>query len=417
MPVDAATLLIAGTIVQYTGAMLFLLVWKLYRQQNLTNTSCLFVWSAALALIGSGSLLVGLRGTLSDLFSIVAANAILLFGVGLFRTAVADLLGQKRHLPMALLPGLIWLCLCAYPPFISNLLPRLFVVQAGIFVTLVWTSYICLRHNQANLITSRLMGITVAGQALSHLFLLINAYSTEFATFLVMWQADYLKIYLLSGLLFTCGTIILSFAMFVEKHQLYFQWQAGRDPLTLLPNSRGFGQQITEWQDGNTLAQAPFSVAKIDIDHLKKINEDYVPALGDAVLQLLARICRDMAGENAIIGRGGGEDITILFPGLPVGKAALQMEQIRRAFTASTARAGRKTFKATASIGVSGGSPSNTDFEGAASAATEALMKAKKLGRNRLCMAAAPIAEDPETDHDAAHSADPEAQDRHDNAA
>lgn len=417
MPLDAATLLIAITVVHLAGSLLFFVLWRFYPGKYAKTSASIGLWALTLAALGAGTILVGLRGHVPDMLSIVAANGLVLLGTGLARVAISALLGQPRRIGLAILPTVVWLALCAYPPFLSSVTARLAVVQLGMASCLLWIAFLCFRKNRDKLYTAVLTGIAVLAEASSQVLVVLNTVSSSFSSYIGVLQEDFMKAYLVATLLFTVATIVLAFAMIMERHLSYFRTQARRDPQTGFPNRRMIEDMLLSWHAANTFDHAPFSVASFKIDPLDSLKDKHRPALEKAFRQLLACLSRDEAGPDAIIGCIGDEDLTVIFPNLPIGKAALTAESIRRRFCTESSQATGDRFAATANAGVSGGNMVDTEFQAVLDAAAMALANATLLGTDRLCMAApedcghsdAPVAEDnggsaPEPDQEALDS-------------
>lgn len=155
------------------------------------------------------------------------------------------------------------------------------------------------------------------------------------------------------------------------------EYKATHDPLTAVWNRSAIIQRITQ-----TLQSGPASLILLDIDHFKKINDDHGHPVGDKVIcELVSRIQSSIPGF-ASIGRVGGEEFTILLPGLFMADAVKVAGAIHTSLNAAPLAAlpGRLV---TASLGVSWGKP-DSDFETLYSAADAALYDAKHHGRNRV---------------------------------
>lgn len=390
MPVDASTLLIAITVVHLAGGILFFLVWRLFSDRFEAQISSIGIWSLTHLFLGLGNVMVGLRTYIPDWASIVIGNALLLFGIGLARIAISVFFGRQPYIALATLPGILWLALCAYPPFLENTTARIIAVQFALGASLVWISLLCFTCNRDNLYTARLNGVTTFVLAAGSAYYAINAFAAHDPSLPFTFQRDFAKIYLLSALLCTVAAIILIFAMIIEKEQLFFRSQARMDPLTGLSNRRAFGEQVNAWIASQDSSHAPFAIAIFDIDRFKAANDKYGQVLGDAILQLLARICDDSAREDRIFASHlNGDCFAVFYGGIPVGKAALLAEQIRHKYARSSESATDGRLQSTLSAGLSGGDIGETDIQDALRAADLALANAKRRGRNRLAMSMA----------------------------
>jgi diguanylate cyclase (GGDEF)-like protein len=154
-------------------------------------------------------------------------------------------------------------------------------------------------------------------------------------------------------------------------------YKAKHDPLTGAFNRRA----VIERTEAHLRACATALIV-LDIDHFKRINDEYGHPAGDAVIvELVARL-RATVSEDAEIGRVGGEEFTVVLPGMDLRAAAALAERMRAkvADTPFATPAGRVV---TASFGVSY-TPAGGTFDDAYGDADSALYKAKRGGRNSV---------------------------------
>ncbi|HAA46086.1 MAG: PAS/PAC sensor-containing diguanylate cyclase [Halomonas sp. 54_146] len=157
--------------------------------------------------------------------------------------------------------------------------------------------------------------------------------------------------------------------------------EARSDPLTGLPNRRHFDLALQE-----RLARVAvnrhsdiFSVAILDIDHFKPINDLHGHGVGDQVLQQLAKLLASQLRGRDIAARIGGEEFALLMPETSLDEACNALERLRRAI--ETYR--WQPVPITASLGVTGYLPGDTS-ESIMARADRALYTAKHLGRNHV---------------------------------
>lgn len=155
--------------------------------------------------------------------------------------------------------------------------------------------------------------------------------------------------------------------------------QTRTDPLTDLPNRRAFSAAL-ETAIRKSLANGlPLSVAVLDIDHFKLVNDLHGHAQGDQVLVELAGLLKSQFSGGGMAARYGGEEFVMLFPGATLQQAGLQCEFLRHA--ASVLPVG---LPVTVSIGVAQLKPRADDPAGLLKRADDALYVAKNNGRNRV---------------------------------
>ncbi|MFC3165146.1 sensor domain-containing diguanylate cyclase [Ciceribacter thiooxidans] len=162
---------------------------------------------------------------------------------------------------------------------------------------------------------------------------------------------------------------------------------AERDPLTNAYNRRKFFEIATEVTDLARREGHPVSVAIIDLDHFKSINDQFGHAEGDRVLCATAALLESAAGDGITVARAGGEEFYVLFPGLALTMAAEIAETMRRQVSDAGLLPDVEEATGTLSVGVAELDPLCSTLWDALKEADEALYRAKRTGRNRVCVA------------------------------
>ncbi len=125
------------------------------------------------------------------------------------------------------------------------------------------------------------------------------------------------------------------------------------------------------------------SIAMLDVDHFKRINDRHGHAAGDAVLRRLGSLCAETMRPNDVFGRLGGEEFAILLAETPADQSMIAMERLRKAIaTTAFDIGGGERLAVTASIGVADLGTSET-ADAWLAAADSGLYQAKANGRNR----------------------------------
>ena len=157
-----------------------------------------------------------------------------------------------------------------------------------------------------------------------------------------------------------------------------------RDSLTKLYNHESFYEELEYYQRRYEENRERFSLAVIDIDNFKNVNDTYGHAFGDVVLKEVADICARHKGAAGFCARYGGEEFAIIFKGAGVGQAEEMAEQIRQEFEQKmfTTPQGERSFSV--SIGVA---EYDRAYPGASAffeVADAALYCAKREGKNQV---------------------------------
>jgi diguanylate cyclase (GGDEF)-like protein len=167
------------------------------------------------------------------------------------------------------------------------------------------------------------------------------------------------------------------------EHQL--RVLAQRDSLTQAYNRHHFWQIAHAEMARVKRYQRPLSIAMVDADYFKTINDQYGHDVGDMVLRTLVDTCQDTLRTSDVLARYGGEEFVVLLPETPREGARVVMERMRErvANTPLVLDDGR-VVKLTVSVGLAGLEETDQDFETLLKRADEALYAAKHNGRNRV---------------------------------
>jgi len=105
------------------------------------------------------------------------------------------------------------------------------------------------------------------------------------------------------------------------------------DDLTGLFSRKAFLEQFSKIlvQAKASLQETPLSLALMDVDKFKLINDQYGHVTGDNVLVVVAQVIQAQTGKEALVGRYGGDEFVIVFPNEEREQAFLKLEQIRQA--------------------------------------------------------------------------------------
>ncbi|TDB01973.1 GGDEF domain-containing protein [Halomonas marinisediminis] len=152
--------------------------------------------------------------------------------------------------------------------------------------------------------------------------------------------------------------------------------EALSDVLTGLPNRRRFDQALEAALAGPS---ATFSVAMLDIDHFKPVNDHHGHAAGDRVLQRLGELLSSQLRGDDLAARIGGEEFGLLMPAASLEAATCALERLRQAVEARPL----EELAITLSIGVTQYRAGDTR-ETLMQRADDALYAAKRAGRNRI---------------------------------
>lgn len=162
-----------------------------------------------------------------------------------------------------------------------------------------------------------------------------------------------------------------------KLHQL-----ATTDPLTGLWNRRYFLERAEQLLRYAHRHKQEVTIALVDVDHFKRINDNHGHDAGDAMLRTVAEVLQDVMRETDLYCRWGGEEFLLALPHTTGEDALGVLERLRSAMSAVVLEHGDALIRATLSAGVSDWRASESTLDQAVRRADRALYRAKGDGRN-----------------------------------
>ncbi|MDR6447062.1 diguanylate cyclase (GGDEF)-like protein [Paraburkholderia terricola] len=168
-----------------------------------------------------------------------------------------------------------------------------------------------------------------------------------------------------------------------EEAVAKLQEYADRDGLTGIANRRFFEARLrdeyTRWQRYG----GDMSVLLFDLDHFKKINDQFGHGVGDTVLRVMAQRVAGVVRAQDTFGRFGGEEFALLLPCTPLDDAKRVAEKIRCTIADTPVEVQGTSVPVTASVGVAAARVGAPAYDVLINEADAALYSAKRQGRNR----------------------------------
>lgn len=192
-----------------------------------------------------------------------------------------------------------------------------------------------------------------------------------------------------AGVIISFYDITESREMLEKMHQL-----ASHDALTNAFSRWYFMAEFQREIERCKTAGGRLSLILLDIDHFKQVNDSYGHLAGDGVLRTVTAVLGAKLGANAMLGRYGGEEFSILLPGMQQDEAVLVAERLRVAAAQAETLVGELSVKVTISLGIASavfvpgavqGLKNTKICDSLILAADTALYRAKQEGRNRVC--------------------------------
>jgi diguanylate cyclase (GGDEF)-like protein len=163
--------------------------------------------------------------------------------------------------------------------------------------------------------------------------------------------------------------------------------EALTDPLTQLPNRRyGLDRLNQKWEIASS-NQLPIACLMLDIDHFKRVNDQYGHDIGDAVLRQMATVVERCCWRTDFVFRYGGEEFCVICPQTAQAEATLLDERIAAAIREQEFVLPNDVLHATLSVGVGVRAPAMNEAGQMLASADQALYAAKQAGRNRVVTA------------------------------
>ncbi|WP_077036469.1 GGDEF domain-containing protein [Pelomonas sp. KK5] len=389
MTLDVPTLFVVVTTVTLLMAFwISMMAWGQPRGDAL--------WALALSLIAyaSSNVLFALRQLLPEHLMVLAGNmayvgSLSLMLVALRRFRNAPVGRWRASLPVLLVPVLI-------SPLIPD--PRISSVSVNLLCVLQCGMMLSALYDRRYPMQGRGRIILFAAYSGMAGVLLLRAGAVYTGMIGVGTSAGGERWLALVFLLAMCAvlSIALGFVyMTMERAERLNYEMAMKDMLTGLSNRRAISEELAHAVARAQRQGALLSLLLIDIDHFKRVNDEYGHPAGDAVLQSVAHTLAERLRAQDQIGRFGGEEFIVVLPDTGLDGARILAEALREAIEATPATWGAHGIAVTISVGVRGGLIVGGDTrESLVAAADAALYRAKQGGRNRVEMAGAPVEPD-----------------------
>jgi diguanylate cyclase (GGDEF)-like protein len=334
----------------------------------------LALWGSAFIIAAIATvLIVVVRNTVPDFWSIVIGNAILAAAYGLIWSGARNFEGKRVSIVPTLAGSLIWLSACSIGPIYAAPEARASVMAqlpsstrsspsensgAG-----AGTAYGVGRSCCCSSRTQPLVGSLVAPYP-------VHPKLLTFALF---------------EALFLCICAAYLFVSLVkDRIAARHQNVSLIDPLTGVANRRGFLHAGERLMIRTRFTNRPAALLTFDLDRFKSINDKFGHPAGDTVLVTFCRLATSQLRPTDLFGRMGGEEFASLLPDTMRQDALQLAERLRAAFEATCHTVAEQPFTATVSVGVATSDHASFDLSALLVAADQALYRAKALGRNRV---------------------------------
>lgn len=170
----------------------------------------------------------------------------------------------------------------------------------------------------------------------------------------------------------------------IKEFQNKMSNAASIDELTQVYNRRAGMLRLHEEFAAARRRDENLTVAMIDIDNFKKLNDTYGHQGGDEVLSHVANEIKSNLRENDVVFRYGGEEFLAILPNAKESEASLPLERLRGIIGSQVVNYNNQDIKTSISIGIASILDKETDITKTIARADKALYRAKATGRNKL---------------------------------
>jgi len=189
----------------------------------------------------------------------------------------------------------------------------------------------------------------------------------------------------------TAGICVIALLIyFLNANRRYRQQLvklASLDSLTGLPNRRRTVELAEAALQGASVTRIPVTIALIDMDHFKAINDRWGHATGDHVLKEFARVGRETLRESDVLGRWGGEEFLLVMPDTPLEYALSSLERLRALVFAIRLPSSGSGLRVSLSAGLATSDADTRSLDELVARADAALYVAKREGRDLVRVA------------------------------
>jgi diguanylate cyclase (GGDEF)-like protein len=312
----------------------------------------LSTWSIAKQCQAVAWLLLYFRGVLPELLSGPVANGVLLAGLALDAGALWEA-AHKSHWRNKLFP--IWSVAtgCLIALHVLDVDPAVRIALGFLFVSVFFLSGVLAlgRAWRGGSMLRRFlvvaMALLTAVVALRGILMAVLPLGWSWVSPNLMQLIGYGALYLMM-LANAFGYLLLT----QEKLQSELTRLEVIDPLTDVPNRRGFYQALAPWMSLARRPGQPTGMIILSLDQFKRVNDSYGHAAGDAALKAMVDICKKQLRDSDLMGRLGGAEFAIQLPRTSLEDSRMVAERIRHAIAVNPVKSERALINLTVSLGV-----------------------------------------------------------------
>jgi len=342
----------------------------------------------AFIISSTGFLLMGFRNYISDFFSIIIPNVLIVYSMTMihlcfvFFYELNSMRVKQLHFLMLMI---VFIAVLAFTYIDNNTNLRIVIISFIVCIQCAYIMKTLLVAYKSNKHKANLM--LVVSFLLFATFFAFRALITLFEKPLDDFMAAGL-LHSLSIIVYQFIVIIASFGLvWIVSHKVHniLRDQATHDPLTQVFNRRALEEIINVEHSRSLRNQSPLAVVMLDIDYFKRLNDRYGHSVGDQVLVSIASLLINNTRGYDSIARFGGEEFIILLPNTDVENARVIAEKLREKIASHDYQIkDNRAVEITASFGVTSCDLSKESWLNVLDRCDRALYLAKESGRNKV---------------------------------
>jgi len=377
LPLDIKTIIFIVGAQCACQAAIFIYLWQVQKTYLPAKR-----WALGAFLRAVGLLFISTRDIMPLWASIVFGNSFLITGDLCFNFGIVEAAERKPPWRVGLAFAAVIAASIYWFYFVTpNLTLRIALIGLAEVCYEIVAIYACLRSSDKfRQLTFQLIALLLTIHSAASLWRIFNAYATNMTTIFLQNPAQIL--YAGSLIIFVFLMTALLVLLTAQKFQKELLDQSRRDFLTKALNRRAF-EGIVEGEWSRALRHDhPTSFLIVDIDHFKKVNDQYGHSAGDNVLVDVSSIAQTVLRQEDIWCRYGGEEFAVMLPETGGKEATAIAERLRCVIEQARITTLNGPLKVTVSIGASERTSGRTHWGEVLEVADQALYKAKSSGRN-----------------------------------
>lgn len=329
---DSRTLSLVSVVMRFNMILLFALVTYSHKREYMKD------FTIGLTLSAFGFLFLSLRDHVSIFISIIISNLLIVAGPVYFAQGIEKLVEREskwKYFILMLIAHTVLFVYLTY--FYENIMLRIVLISYELFIIYLYMAFLFMKCYIAKPNTVRLfVGFVYAANALFYLVrILYTAFDLPKGS--LFSDVHYLSLTLLITTVFlisrTIGVLLCVMIKYDEKLMNANRILADlstTDHLTKVKNHRALMSGLDKEVERVKRYGRSFSMAMVDIDHFKKVNDTYGHTIGDEVLIGIANIFKDELRKIDIVGRYGGEEFLLILPESNCMETVQLLERIKK---------------------------------------------------------------------------------------